>query len=142
MEDVLWFVQQLKEVTVSIELQGQGKELPSSFAYRGQWILESRIFLFVPDEVQSGDPTAPQFTPFINYGRDDWIVGFDARQLAAAIGITIDELLEANRAQRLTLERAETGTTGEGATAKRYTFCVGDKEGSLTIASPTRFGSA
>lgn len=52
---------------MSIELQGQGKELPSSFAYRGQWILESRIFLFVPDEVQSGDPTAPQFTPFINY---------------------------------------------------------------------------
>jgi hypothetical protein len=65
-----------------------------------------------------------------------------ATQLAAAIRITIQELLEANRAQRLTLERAETGTTGEGAPAKRYTFSVGDKEGSLTIASPTRFGSA
>jgi hypothetical protein len=126
---------------VSIELRGQGKELPSGFGYRGQWILESRIFLFVPGEAQSGDPTAPQFTRFINYGRDDWIVGFDATQLAAAIRITIQELFEANRAQRLTLEQAETGTTGEGAPAKRYTFCVGDKEGSLTIASPTHFGS-
>lgn len=70
------------------------------------------------------------------------MVGFDATQLAAAIGITIDELLKANRTQRLTLEGADPGTMGDGAPAKRYTFRVGDKKGSLIIASPTHMGSA
>jgi len=125
-----------------IPLCGQGRPLPSDFGYKGEWILESRIFLFVPINTQNSDSMAAQFTSYINYGRDDWMVGFDATQLAAAIGITIDELLEANRSQRLTLEGAVPGTTGDGAPAKQYTFRVGDKEGSLIIASPTHFGSA
>jgi hypothetical protein len=70
------------------------------------------------------------------------MVGFDAIQLAAAIGITVDQLLEANRSQQLTLERVEIGTTSDGATAKQYTFRVGHHEGSVFIASPVHMGSA
>jgi hypothetical protein len=127
---------------MSIELRGQGNPLADDFRYSGQWILENRIFLFVEDAARTGDPTAPQFTPFINYGREDWIVGFAARQLAAALGTTMAELFEANRARRLTLENAEPGATEDGASAKRYTFRLGGKEGSLIIASPTHIGSA
>ena len=100
------------------------------------------MFLFVPDEIRH-DPLAPEFTTHINQTSNDWSFGFDATQLAAALGIAVDELLDANRGRRLTLEQIEADTpTGEGARAKRYTFSVGEKEGSLTIETPMHFGSA
>ena len=116
--------------------------MPEGFPYKGQWILEPRMFLFFLDD-RTTDPTA-RFTVHINKNDDDdWSFGFDAVQLAAALGIEVGELLEANREQRLILEMVEADTPGgEGATAKRYTFRVADKTGSLTIAYPAYSGTA
>jgi hypothetical protein len=101
------------------------------------------MFLYVPDEPRTGDPVATQFTVHLNQMEDNWSFGFDSTQLAAAIGITPDELLEANRRRLLTLERIETDTpTGEGAHTKRYTFRIGEKQGSLTIEVLTHAGRA
>jgi hypothetical protein len=122
-------------------LAQQGEQLADDFGYAGQWILKPRLFLFTTD-VEKGDPSAPQFTTYKNYGRDDWMVGFDARIIAVAIGITKDEILEANRTRQLTLERTEEGIMDDGSPAKRYTFRVGDREGPVIIACPVRTGTA
>jgi hypothetical protein len=106
-------------------------------------VIEGRMFLYVPDEPLSGDPAAPQFTVHLNPTQDDWSFGFDSTQLSSALGITPDELFEANRSLQLTLERIEADTpTGDRAHVKRYTFCVGDREGSLTIEALTHVGRA
>jgi hypothetical protein len=101
------------------------------------------MFLYVPDEAQPGDPAAPQFTVHVNQMQDDWSFGLESTQLATALGITPGELFDANRSRKLTLERVEADTpTGEGAHVKRYTFRVGDKEGSLTIEALAHVGRA
>jgi hypothetical protein len=126
---------------MSIPLRGQGNPLPVGFPYDGQWILEPRMFLVVSEDDTTTDPTA-RFTTHISQTDDDWSFGFDAVQLAAALGIEVHEILQANRERRLNLEMIEADTPGgEGFTAKRYTFSVGDKVGSLTIATPTFSGT-
>jgi hypothetical protein len=71
------------------------------------------------------------------------IVSPRPQQLAAALGIDVHEILQANHERRLNLEMIEAyAPGGEGATAKRYTFSVGDKIGSLTIATPIFCGTA
>jgi hypothetical protein len=128
---------------MTIPLSGQGRPLPSDFPYRGQWMIEGRMFLYVPDEPRTGDPAAPQFTVHLNQMQGNWSFGFDSTQLATALGISPDELFEANRSLRLTLERVDADApTGEEAHAKRYTFRVGDNEGSLTIEVLTHAGRA
>jgi hypothetical protein len=127
---------------MAVPLSGQGMELAPGFPYRGQWIHKLRIFVFLPD-ADRDNYTTPQFTVHLNKMDDDWCSGFDAFQLASAIGITVNELLEANRERRLTLEQVWADTpNGEGATAKQYTFRVGEKQGSLIIKAQTQFGSA
>jgi hypothetical protein len=127
---------------MSIPLRGQGNPLPVGFPYDGQWILEPRMFLFVSEDETTIDPTA-RFTTHINQADDNWSFGFDAVQLAVALGIEVHETLLANRERRLNLEMIETDTPGgEGVTTKRYTFSVGDKLGSLTIATPSFSGTA
>jgi hypothetical protein len=59
------------------------------------------------------------------------------------VPLIVDAAFEANRAGSLTLEQVWADTPGgEGVTTKQYVFRVGEKEGSLTIKSPTQFGSA
>jgi len=99
------------------------------------------MFLFVSEDDTTTGPTA-RFTAHINQADDNWSFGFDAVQLAAALGIEVHEILQANHERRLNLEMIETDTPGEGATTKRYTFNVGDKLGSLTIATPSFSGIA
>jgi hypothetical protein len=95
---------------VSIPLNGQGNPLPPNFPYRGEWILEPRMFLYVPDQAESTTSNAPRFTASLNDNRDDWCFGFDSEQLAAALNITTDSLFQANRHRKLTLENVEAST--------------------------------
>ncbi len=107
---------------MSIPLNGQGNPLPPNFPYRGEWILEPRMFLYVPDQAESTASNAPRFTASLNDNRDDWCFGFDSEQLAAALNITTDSLFQANRHRKLTLENVEASTPdGEMALIKRYT---------------------
>jgi hypothetical protein len=88
-------------------------------------------------------PTAPRFTAHLNPMQEDWSFGFASEQLAATLGVSERELFAANSGRRLTLEQVETNTPGgEGATAKRYTFRIGNKEGSLIVETPMQSGSA
>lgn len=95
---------------MSIPLNGQGNPLPPNFPYRGEWILEPRMFLYVPDQAESTTSNAPRFTASLNDNRDDWCFGFDSEQLAAALNITTDSLFQANRHRKLTLENVEAST--------------------------------
>jgi hypothetical protein len=65
------------------------------------------MFLYVPDQAQSTASTAPRFTASLNDNRDDWCLGFDSEQLAAALNITTGSLFQANRHRELTLENVE-----------------------------------
>jgi len=56
----------LSEGNVPIPLNGQGNPLPPNFRYRGEWILEPRMFLYVPDQSQSTASNAPRFTASLN----------------------------------------------------------------------------
>jgi hypothetical protein len=60
---------------VSIPLSGQGKPLPSDFPYRGQWLLEGRMFLYIPDAEEATRPTSPKFTATVNSNQHDWSFG-------------------------------------------------------------------
>jgi hypothetical protein len=60
------------EGNVPIPLKGQGNPLPPNFPYRGEWILEPRMFLYVPDQAQSTASNAPRFTASLNDNSDDW----------------------------------------------------------------------
>jgi hypothetical protein len=128
---------------MTIQLLGQGIPLPPDFPYRGQWLLERRIFLYIPTDEQRGTPGKPAFTAHINPTTDDWAVGFDATELAVGFGASIEDLLEANQSGNLTLDRVEADTpTGEGASVKRYIFRLGDKEADATIVYTGISGTA
>ena len=141
---ILWGAwDQLGEGNVSIPLNGQGNPLPPNFPYRGEWILEPRMFLYVPDQAESTASNAPRFTVSLNDNHDDWCFGFDSEQLAAALNITTDSLFQANRHRKLTLENVEASTPdGEMALIKRYTFRVGANETSLSVQTLGQAGSA
>jgi hypothetical protein len=132
-----------RERAMSVPLIGQGLPLPSKFPYRGAWILEPLIFLYIPDQTQKAASKLARFTVILNENSDNWSLGFDVEQLASALNITTAELFEANENQELTLENVYANTpNGEGATAKIYTFRLGDKEAFLTVERHTQFGSA
>jgi hypothetical protein len=129
----------LSEGNVPIPLKGQGNPLPPNFPYRGEWILEPRMFLYIADQTQSN---APRFTASLNDNSDDWCFGFDSEQLAAALNITTESLFQANRHRELTLENVEASTPDEMALIKRYTFRVGASETSLSVQTLGQGGSA
>jgi hypothetical protein len=134
---------QLSEGNVPIPLKGQGNPLPPNFPYCGEWILEPRMFLYIPDRAQSTASSAPRFTASLNDNSDDWCLGFDSEQLATALNITADSLFQANRHRELTLENVEASTPdGEMALIKRYTFRVGASKASLSVQTLGQAGSA
>lgn len=128
---------------MSVPLRGQGAALPPDFPYEGEWLDEPRIFLYAPTDARRSGHGAPQFTAEINPTADDWSVGFNAHQLAAALGITVQVLFAGNQTGDLMLENVEANTkTGEGATAKRYTFRLGEKTGAMIIERLAALGRA
>lgn len=128
---------------MSIPLRGQGKPLPRDFPYKGEWLIEKRMFLYYPDNTQRIEGDAPRFTVTIDTEKDSWCFGLDAVQLAGAFNSTSDAIFAANRSGELILHQVEASTpTGELARAKRYVFRIGNVEAALIIEALGQSGSA
>jgi hypothetical protein len=85
-----------------IPLFGQGTPLPADFPYQGQWMIENFMFLYRSDSARSPEGIAPRFAVgALNY-EGKLCFGFDSAQLAAALGIGVDEVFNANRDGTLT----------------------------------------
>ena len=125
-----------------IPLSGQGKPLPSDFPYKGEWLLENRIFLFHPTDPATIEGTGPEMTAFLSYGKP-WCFGINAMQLAFALGVTGEEVFSHNRAHTLFLVRADDVTPTRGGTrAKCYIFQIGDRQEALFLEDGIQGGSA
>ena len=128
---------------VSIELRGQGNPLPPDFPYQGEWILRSRMFLYMPAKARTVPPSVPQFTVSVNIDQDDWSFGFDASHMASALEVTTEEIREANCSGELTLENVWANTPGgEGATKKIYVFGYRGKTVEMAVEQLQQSGTA
>jgi hypothetical protein len=120
-------------------LRGQGKPLPSFMEVDGEWIVEGYIYLY-----HSGERASPaKFTMQAARHDGDLCVGFDSAQLAAAIGVDVKTLVEAN--QNLTLialGTADVPPSHGGISAKEYGFRIENKRGSVVIERDQREGTA
>src|SRR5258707_1684340 len=92
---------------------GQGKPLPPDFPYRGEWILEPLVFLRHPD-AQSLGGDAPRFTHLVTNSDGTFSRGFDAAQLAAALGVQIGEVFAANESGDLAIQGKSDGRAVHG----------------------------
>lgn len=87
-----------------IPLPGEGHPLPVDFRYQGEWLIEHRWFLYAPDAQQHGVVTVPT-----DQGE---LIGFDAAELAAIVGITTERLFELNRLRQLTIDQFDAPEPG------------------------------
>jgi hypothetical protein len=116
---------------------GQGKPLPTDFSYRGEWVIEHLVFLYRSDDGESIAGDAPRFTASgTSDGRQS--IGFDAAQLAAALGIEINEVFAANQNGSLSLLGTNDASDLRGVPAKRYVFGLGKKRAALVIEDHPR----
>lgn len=77
---------------------GQGEDLPEFAKVKGQWISRNQMYLYRPVTPWTGSTTMSQAME----RRDgSWALGFDADQLAAGLGLSVDELFNHNRAGAL-----------------------------------------
>lgn len=73
----------------------------------------------------------------------DACVGFDAVQIAAALGVDVATVVEANKDGTLIcLGTAVVPPSHGGRTATEYGFRLGDRQGSLTVEIDQQEGSA
>jgi hypothetical protein len=84
---------------------GQGNPLPEDFPYKGEWLLEPQLFLYRPDaQHMAGDR---ELTPVVSAGGQNWSHGINAVQLAFALRVGVDKLLECNRNGTLVFVRSD-----------------------------------
>ncbi len=113
---------------MTIELNGQGNPLPFGFPYKGEWLLQPRIFLYSLSKEADPPLDKPQFAVEIAIGSPAWSFGFSASAIASQFGVSEDDLFEANRNGQLTLEKVEADTPdGVNATLKIYTLGLFEK---------------
>lgn len=124
-----------------IPLAGRGKPLPPEFPYKGQWLLENRMFLYRPTEQRSVG--GPEMTTTLNEGRPNWCFGLNSMQLAFALRVGSEELFEHNRACTLFLVRTDDVPPIRGASqAKRYIFQIGDRQTVIIVEGVGPSGNA
>jgi hypothetical protein len=112
-------------------LRGQGKPLPPFLKLDGEWIVESFMFFYHSD---SEDASAGTFTRQAERHDGQLCIGFNAAQLAAALGVDVKTLMEANRNQTLVpLGIATAQPEHGGASATAYGFKIGEKQGYITV---------
>ena len=115
---------------------GQSEPVPDDFPLSGEWLIKDHVFLYHPEENEEIGGTAPRFTRAWVAGDGFWRLGFDAGQLAAAFGISIDDLFIANRRGAFELvETADVPPRHGGERAKRYVFSLGGSRRAVTIES-------
>jgi hypothetical protein len=120
---------------------GQGKPLPPNFPYQGEWVLEPIVFLHHPD-AQSLGGDAPRFTALVTNSDGTFSRGFDAGQLAAALGVEIVRVFAANQSGDLIIRGTSDASDFHGTSAVRFHFQLGDKEAALVVEEPRTSGSA
>jgi hypothetical protein len=94
-----------------IPLRGQGRPLPADFPYQGDWLIERRWFLYVPDAQQQGLSGASEYVATVPTDQDE-LIGWDAAKLSATIGIATERLYELNRLKQLTIDQVDTPEPG------------------------------
>jgi hypothetical protein len=112
-------------------VSGQGKSLPKFLKSDGEWIIENLIYLYHSD----GPSQTPSATFTVGAEREDGshALGFDSAQLAAAFGIDISELMEANRSHSLEfVGNMDVAPVHGGIRAVAYIFQIGDRRAILT----------
>ena len=121
-------------------MPGQGTPLPDFLEVKGEWIIENHLFLYTDG---SQNPSAPRLT--VGASRRDGLpcIGFDARQLAAALGVDSVFIFAANRDQTLIyLGTASIPPGHGGVAATAYGFRIGERVGQLTVEHYEHEGSA
>jgi hypothetical protein len=127
----------------SIRLPGQGRALPRDFPYKGEWLAERRIFLYVPDAQHSLGAGIQEMTPVHQFNESEWCFGINAMVLAFQLHVGSHEIFAYNRRGTLLLVRVDEPLPTAGAThARRYTFQVDDRQTSITIEGGTPSGAA
>src|SRR5262249_54391823 len=117
---------------------GQGKPLPSFMQLDGEWIIENHLFLY-----HSNHSSSASFTKGAERENGSWAVGFNSAQLAAALGVDVNTVIEANRNQTLIfLGTAKVAPSHGGSSASAYRFRIGDRQGSLTVEINQQQGTA
>jgi hypothetical protein len=112
-------------------MPGQGKPLPQFLKLDGEWIVEGFLFLY---HSESENVSAGTFTRQAERHDGQPCIGFNSAQVAAALGIDVNTLMEANRNHTLIpLGTAAMPPEHGGASATAYGFQIGDKQGYVTI---------
>ena len=126
-----------------IALAGQGEPLPSDFPYKGQWLLENRIFLYRSDGAQPSGTGALNITASGPSPDGKPCFGLDAGQLALAFQITTEQVFKHNRSHTLFLANVEDVPATHGfIEAKLYIFQIGSYRAAVTVERARRGGNA
>jgi hypothetical protein len=96
---------------VLIPLPGQGRPLPADFPYQGEWLIEHRWFLYVPDAQQQGLFGVSEYVAIVPTDQGE-LIGWDAAKLSAKIGITTERSFELNRLKQLTINQFDAPEPG------------------------------
>jgi hypothetical protein len=105
---------------------GQGEPLPPDFPFEGEWLGRNHVFLYRPEGTELVGGTAPRFTR--GWIADDgyWRLGFDAGQLAAGFGVSVEDLFDANRRGIFMIAgTADVDPSHGRERAKEYVFSLG-----------------
>jgi len=112
-------------------LRGQGKPLPPFLKLDGEWIIEGFMFLYHSD---SENISAGMFTRRAERHDGQLCIGFNAAQIAGALGVDVKAVIEANQNHTLvSLGTAAVPPERGGEAATAYGFKIGDKQGYVTV---------
>jgi hypothetical protein len=117
---------------MAFRLTGQGRPLPKDFPYKGEWLVERRIFLYRPEDGLA--PGLPEKTPVHQLNEGEWCFGINSATLARAFGIGSHEIFPCNRRRTLLLVGVDDTSPRAGVTdARSYTFQIDEQQASITI---------
>ena len=119
---------------MAIQLPGQGRPLPHGFPYKGEWLAERRIFLYVAENQRVVGTAAHEITPVHQLSASEWCFGIDATALAWQLGVGSHEIFAHNRRRTLFLVGVDDPPpTTEATHARRYIFQIGERQASITL---------
>ena len=111
--------------------RGQGTPLPPFLKIDGEWVVESFMFLYHSD---TEEISAGTFARRAERHDGQLCIGFNAAQVATALGVDVKTLMEANQNQTLVpLGTASVRPMRGGISATAYGFRIGEKEGYVTV---------
>jgi hypothetical protein len=109
------------------QLSRQGRPLPKDFPYKGEWLVERRIFLYRPENEHGTG--IPETTPVHRLNESEWCFGINSITLSRNLGVGSHEIFAHNRRRTLLLVGVDDAATHE----RPYTFQIGEQKASITI---------